>query len=778
MDQMKFYEIPPTLAEEIGELEKMVWKFKEGTMSAGEFRAHRVPFGIYEQRTRHTYMVRIRCTAGGITPKQLALTANLAHRFGAPFLHITTRQEIQIHDVGIDSLIPLLRELYEAGLSTRGGGGNTVRNITASWDAGIAPDEVFDVTPYAISLSTMLIAETDSWTLPRKFKIAFSNSPRDNVHAVFNDLGFVATIENGQKGFRVYVAGGMGTKPEVGHLLHSFIPADEVYLVAAAVKRLFHKYGNRKNKHAARLRFLWRRLGEEEFLKRYEEERASIAMRPLADFREIENVPERLPEEAEEEEGEEYLTWRSRYVFPQKQTGLYAVLIPIFLGNIPCDGALKIANFLDKFGENMLRFTTEQNLVLRNIPERYLGRVFCLAKEVSELSTQPKFFGNLVACTGADTCQLGICLPRGAMRAVLKKLLPLSSRLDPLADFHLHISGCPNTCGAHMAADLGFYGQVGRKGQRLYPSYVVVAGARINSFNPRFAIKTEHTIASRDLPDFIRDFLELYLEKKGGNTDFSRYIDDEGLTDIKNIASKYRDIPDFDEDKNYYYDWGAKEIFSLVGKGMGECSAGLFDLIDLDRKAIAEKKKTFPLLTDEKEMKDTLYQITLLAARMLLITRGVEANTDEEVFTNFKRHFIEAKLVDGRFLPLIEKALNFEIGPDLAGEVFSLTDTMESLYESMDDTFHFPQEKEKKEPEKREEEIPLLTKDFRGVPCPMNFVKTKMELAKIKAGDRLAVLLDDGEPIDNVPRSVAEEGHEIVEMKREGDHWWVLIEKR
>src|ERR1035437_1221020 len=260
---MQFYEIPDSLRAEIDELERLIQRYRQGDLTAAKFKPYRVPFGIYEQRTPETYMTRIRCTGGGIKPAQLKKVAFLAQQYGAETIHITTRQELQIHDVRLEDIPLILRELLTVGLSTRGGGGNTVRNIMVSWDAGITPDEPFDVTPYAVSLTSMLIREADSWTLPRKYKISFSNTEKDNGHSVFNDLGFIARKEGGVEGFQVYVAGGMGSTPQVGQVLHPFIPAAQVDRVTEAVKKVFDRHGNRNNKHAARLTFLWNKLGEE-----------------------------------------------------------------------------------------------------------------------------------------------------------------------------------------------------------------------------------------------------------------------------------------------------------------------------------------------------------------------------------------------------------------------------------------------------------------------------------------------------------------------------------
>lgn len=259
--------IPENLNKEIDELSLLIEKFKNGEIDKTELKVHRVPFGIYEQRKSNTYMIRVRCTAGIITPLQLELLSWVSQQYGGNAVHITTRQEVQIHDIAIDSLIPVIKSLKYAGLSSRGGGGNTVRNIVASVDSGIDPDEVFDISPYAIALTSRFVSESDSWGLPRKFKLAFSNSPEDTAGATITDLGFIAVIKDGRKGFKVYCAGGMGAKSAQGKLLFEFIPENDVYLVAEGMKLLFNKFGNRKNRHAARIRFLWEKTGGDEFKK-------------------------------------------------------------------------------------------------------------------------------------------------------------------------------------------------------------------------------------------------------------------------------------------------------------------------------------------------------------------------------------------------------------------------------------------------------------------------------------------------------------------------------
>ncbi|MBW1699268.1 MAG: sulfurtransferase TusA family protein [Deltaproteobacteria bacterium] len=785
---VKFYDIPATYDAEIEELEHQTRLFRQGIITARELKAHRVPFGVYAQRSKDTYMIRIRCTGGGITPHQLRAVAELSSRYGADFIHFTTRQGLQIHDVVLENVVAVIRKLKEVGLSTRGGGGNTVRNIMVSWDAGISPKEVFDVTPYAVSLTSRLIAEPDSWLLPRKFKISFSNSDDDNANACLNDLGFVARIQDGIRGFKVYVSGGLGLKPQVAEPLHDFISADQVYVVAESVKRVFSRYGSRKNKHAARLRFLRNRLGREEFEALYHQELQWLEhqqVEPL-EIKEMDNRSKSgITLKAIEENCSEFATWKKRYVTRQKQPNLYAARIPLFLGNLKNEHAVALADFLSNFGDNVMRCTMDQNLSVRNIPEIYLGNLFQVATAVSDLSGEPRFVGNWTACTGADTCTLGICLSQGALRELRNRLKPLKEHLDDLADIKLHTSGCPNTCGMHACADLGFYGRSARNNNVMYPEYHIVAGAVAGDTQARLARKIDR-ISARNLPDFVVKFLDTYRRKKPYFTSFAAYIDDCGAEDIRAICNRYRDIPDIKEDKTYYIDWGAAEEFSLVGMGMGECSAGLFDLIEVDRDMIRKKRRELESLTDLEPLATALYQITLAASRMLLITRGVEVRSDQTIFDAFDRHFIRTGLVDVRFRKVLQAAENpnGQALVHLKPLVYELAQSMEELYQSMDDALQFPEQKKMEtilEPPIQaltgEHKTVELFRDYRGVACPMNFVKVKLDLAAMAVGQILTVLLDDGEPIENVPGSVAEEGHEIVEQKKTGDHWTLRIRK-
>ncbi len=769
------YSLPPGLDEDIDRLESLVEEYRNGSVSAAELKARRVLFGVYEQRERGAYMVRVRAAAGVLAPSQLDAVAALSSRHGDGVLHLTTRQELQIHRVRLEGVVPVIRGLREAGLSSKGGGGNTVRNVTAPEDAGIDPAEVFDVTPYALSLTSRLLAEDDSFTLPRKFKIAFSGSAEDKGYATVADVGFIAAREGDREGFRVYAAGGMGAKSHEGRLLLDFIEARDVYAVIRAVKTLFWKYGNRKNKHAARLRFLWQSLGEEEFRRRFLEEYKTLKARGEPDL-ELKPIPggatDSFLPERKAEDPEDFALWKRRFARPQKQEGLWAVLVPVELGIIAADRAARLARLLKPFGEDVLRMTKDQNFLVRHIPERHLVHLYERLKEVVEPFNRPRLFGGIISCAGASTCQLGICRSRDAALAVMGEL---AGDLDRLADLKIHVSGCPNACGQHPLADLGFFGKAARRGERLYPAYNVVAGAVVRDGATKFARKVGE-VGARSLPLLVRDFLGLYLSRMDRYPSFDAYLRIEGLDDLKKLCDRHGTVPDFEEDESFYSDWGKAGAFSLAGRGQGECSAGLFDLIEVDLGNIRETRSRLAALpASETEKREAcLRDLVFFASRMLLITRAVEPRTREEVYRNFRKAFLDTGLVDAGFSAVVQAAEKGEGRALVEKEaaVHALADRVISLYERMDSAFRF------EPPEAPAPERARPVQDLRGVACPMNFVKTKIELSRLQPGDILEIWLDDGEPIENVPGSVREEGHEILEQKRVGDYWSVVIEKR
>ena len=802
------YKLPKTLSNDISKFASLMEGYKEKKVSATEFKAYRVPMGIYEQRTNEVYMARVRTTGGVIYPKQLLQLMEIAINHHSNLLHLTTRQEIQIQNLELEDVEPILLKLKNVGLATKGGGGNTVRNIIVSEGSGIDQDEVFDVTPYAMALTSLLIAEADSYLLPRKLKIAFSSHDKRIEHAAINDVGLVARLVDGQRGFRVYVGGGGGAKPTVGWLLFDFLPAGDLHVLLKALKSFFSEHGNRKNRNQARMRYIFYRLGEDETLRLIREYYAGakengtgIKLQKTVDERPSSlHIPE--TKALHIIESDEYVLWKKRYVTPQRQTGYSSVTIPVVLGNIPLDdqsyvlGFQKLLRFVDQFGEQTIRFTTAQNIRLRNLPDRAIPELFLILKEFVNEITAPSLIHRIVSCTGADTCRLGIGLSKGLARAIHRELLQSKLDLDRLSTVKIHISGCPNSCGQQVWADIGFSGKVLRN-DRSYPGYQIYLGAS-TYVDPQLA-EPLGSISAKDVPRFVHRLLDAYLSTITQYVDFTSFAKAEGRDIALRLIEKFKQIPSFEEDKNYYFDWGAENLFSVATRGQAECSAGLFDMINVDLTSIKDYKKQLADERDAAKRNGLLHAIVYAASRMLLVTRGLDPNTPQEVYDLFIRHFIHSGLINKGFEPIVTTARDHpsaDLGL-LESEIYSLGDAVMELYAGMDDSLQFKKTSQTglNEMEKTNEiektngfaqatALPLdqvkarKTIDLRGLVCPVNFVRTKLELGMMKSGDELEVWLDDGHPITNVPKAVQNEGHVIVDRRKTGKYWKVIIRNK
>jgi len=785
------YKLPDSLTSDIAYFGTLIDDFHAGKIEPVKFKGTRVPMGIYEQRKDGTYMVRVRCTGGYVSPVQLKQIAWTAQSHNSTLLHITSRQEIQIHNISIDQVKTILPELQQVELSSKGGGGNTVRNFLVDINSGISTDEVFDVLPYAVDLTTWLIAEADSFTLPRKLKIAFSISEANADFALINDLGFIAKIKDGKRGFKVYLGGSVASNPTLGWELFDFAQEEELINIALAAKKFFNNHGNRKNKHKARIRYIFYKEGAEKtrelFFQYYHEIKAggNIVYTP-----EKLNFAYKTPAfEAVKLYSDEFEAWKKRYVTAQKQDGLFSTIIPFVNGNTNSETLLKIAEFAEAFGNDVFRFTARQQLQLRNIPEKYLSNVYLLLKDLNIGVELPRIINNIVSCTGADTCRLGICYSKGASLALRKKLTKSSLALDEVTDLQINISGCPNSCAQQIWTDIGFSGRVGRN-ERMYAAYNVYVGATKGE-NAQLG-ELSGTVSAKDLPQFTEDILGAYIRVKNDYASFRSYLDAAGKANIKELIEKYKDVPGFDEDKNYYYDWGSEELFSVANKGPAECSAGLFDMIDVDLNYMNQAIKELETEKEAGKIKQTLQDLIFSSSRMLLVTKGAEPKTTAEAFDLFIEKFINEGLVSDSFKDLVKKA-GAHPGTDFTtrkAEVIELANTVIKLYEGMDDSLQFKTlgtvTQKQEEKVTKAEAISVATenkqdvriKDFRGVACPMNFVKTKIELSSLKSGDLLEVWLDDGQPIQNVPGSVRNEGHEVVSATQVEDYWKVLIKKQ
>lgn len=823
------YRIPSTLNGDLDYTQSLIDQFKAGEIQAGQLKSNRVPMGIYEQRKNQHYMLRLRCAGGLVTPEQLAKIAFVGHQLSTSHLHVTTRQEIQIHNVDIEDAIPALKKLEKVGISSAGGGGNTVRNMMVDDRSGLTADEEFDVYPYVEELTSRLIAEKDSFTMPRKYKVAIDTSVATANYSYIADLGLQARIKDGQRGFRVLIAGSAASNAHTAWEVFDFLPEKDLYRAAKALKNWFHKYGNRRNRHKARMRYVFYKYGTEEAKRLYLEEFEELKKDGSIDF-EAPALPleHHKPNFPPLKAPTDFETWKRRYAHKQTNAeglkeNLWYAYIPLRHGNNSTDFFAEVAEYLGDYGNDVIRFTKKEQIQVRNIPEEYLTNIYAFFKKLGVYQIDyPVVVTNLTCCTGADTCRLGICLPKGAIDGIAQQLLNSDLNLDAIPDFELRMNGCTNICALATWGDLGFSGRVGRVGDDPYPAYTIW-----------LPVKGKHEIdlqqgyiAAKKIPVFVEDYLRDVIAEQANYADYYDYVAKRGVDIVKNLIAKYKEVAPYSEEPDTFFDFGDDEKFSLIKYGKAECSAGLFDIIEIDQDTIREKRKEVELLmgntpqgvpadlqSDGKQetnkIEKLLHDIVFSENRMLLVTRGLDPRTDDDVYNGFEKEFIAAGIIPQKFKVLTDKARNNE---SLIAEkplIDELADLLNDLYQNMDDSLQFklPAEKtpveqvaeeknaeekapaeqvsEEKAPaekasaaEETETIVPDVKKDFRGVMCPMNFVKTKIALTPMQSGQILEILLDDGAPIENVPGSVKNEGHTILSTEKVENYWKVLIKKK
>ena len=823
------YRIPSTLNGDLDYTQSLIDQFKAGEIQAGQLKSNRVPMGIYEQRKNQHYMLRLRCAGGLVTPEQLAKIAFVGHQLSTSHLHVTTRQEIQIHNVDIEDAIPALKKLEKVGISSAGGGGNTVRNMMVDDRSGLTADEEFDVYPYVEELTSRLIAEKDSFTMPRKYKVAIDTSVATANYSYIADLGLQARIKDGQRGFRVLIAGSAASNAHTGWEVFDFLPEKDLYRAAKALKNWFHKYGNRRNRHKARMRYVFYKYGTEEAKRLYLEEFEELKKDGSIDF-EAPALPleHHKPNFPALNAPTDFETWKRRYAHKQTNAeglkeNLWYAYIPLRHGNNSTDFFAEVAEYLGNYGNDVIRFTKKEQIQVRNIPEEYLTNIYAFFKKLGVYQIDyPVVVTNLTCCTGADTCRLGICLPKGAIDGIAKQLLNSDLNLDAIPDFELRMNGCTNICALATWGDLGFSGRVGRVGDDPYPAYTIW-----------LPVKGKHEIdlqqgyiAAKKIPAFVEDYLSDVIAEQANYADYYDYVAKRGVNIVKELIAKYKEVAPYSEEPDTFFDFGDDEKFSLIKYGKAECSAGLFDIIEIDQDTIREKRKEVELLmgntpqgvpadlqSDGKQatskIEKLLHDIVFSENRMLLVTRGLDPRTDEDVYNGFEKEFIAAGIIPQKFKVLTDKARNNESLIEQKPLIDELADLLNDLYQNMDDSLQFKltaektpveqvaeekaaeekapaeQVSEEKAPaekasaaEETETIVPDVKKDFRGVMCPMNFVKTKIALTPMQSGQILEILLDDGAPIENVPGSVKNEGHTILSTEKVENYWKVLIKKK
>jgi sulfite reductase (ferredoxin) len=557
---------------DIDEFVEKLEAFERGELDPEKFRAFRLLRGVYGQRQSDVQMFRIKIPMGLLGPQQLLAIADVTDEHSRGFGHVTTRQNIQLHFMKMEVMETAMRRLDEVGLTSREACGNSVRNVTACELAEVCPDAAFDVSPYAEAIVRYFLRHPLASTLPRKFKIAFSGCGTDCAFGAIHDLGFIATAKDGRPGFKVYAAGGLSTTPQAALTLHDFVPAGEIGRVGEAILRLFDAHGKRDNKARARMKYVLRRLGEEGFRSLYAEIRAKVDAEAQAELKLPQNPRNEPAPPVESGAGPHpsgYLQWRSACVVDQRQDGYAAVYVRLFLGDITSAQMRALAGLLPRFGDGTLRLTVDQNLLVPWVDRRSLPSLYVALRELGLARNDVHTARDVTSCPGAESCNLAVTSSRNVARAISERLeLPDVASSAGMADTVIKISGCPNSCGQHHIADIGWHGAVKNVGEVAYPMYQLHLGGGVDPEGARFGRQVVKVVARR-VPDAVAVLLKLYeAERAEGEsaTAFYKRVDPKrvvaALGDLATSAPRAGEETDIGEETGFQ-----------VSIGAGECAA-------------------------------------------------------------------------------------------------------------------------------------------------------------------------------------------------------------
>jgi len=680
-------QMPADLAREIDIYETQIDLKKQGKVDDKLFAETRLRRGVYGQRydngQRHdgvatqklgyggllkgpdTFydapgMQRIKIPFGGLTPRQLELLADVAEEYSDEILHVTTRQDIQLHFVHIDDTPSLMRRLAAVGITTREACGNSVRNVTACPIAGVCRDETFDVTPYSQAMARFLLGHPDAQDFGRKFKIAFSGC-KDNACALttMHDLGFIArerVVDGAEKrGFETYVGGGLGAVPYTAKLYDEFVPEEEILPLAQAISRVFARLGEKKNRARARVKFLIAKIGIEEFRRLVEEERKILPHDDrwtsyLKDVRAYKEAPLKAgePLSAEGEKPDAFSAWRKTNAYKQRQGGYAAATVTLPLGDMTAAQARVLADIARRYAGDSIRTTVEQNILLRWVRESDLP---ALHRDLEAVGLSAGGAGTIVdvtACPGTDTCKLGIASSRGLAGELGRRLGEQAMELDEaVGGLHIKVSGCFNSCGQHHVADLGFYGVSRKVGGTTVPHFQVVLGGRWEENAGSYGLAIG-AIPSKRVPEFVTAITERYVSQRKNGEKFLGFIQRVGKKDLKTLVDQFGKVPPYAEDRTLYSDWRDPREFTLSDLGVGECAGEVVSRIDFDLQEAERQAFEAQLALDEghyEQADEIAYRAMIEAAHGLVKTEFYDCPSDPDaIVAEFRQRFYDTQL--------------------------------------------------------------------------------------------------------------------------------------
>ncbi|SDL28704.1 nitrite/sulfite reductase [Siphonobacter aquaeclarae] len=637
--------VDPAARHDILELRQVISAYRKGDLDNERFRAFRLTRGIYGQRQDGVHMIRVKLPFGRLTPEQLIRIADCADAYGHGNLHLTTRQDIQLHYVKLEDTPQLWADLEDAGITLREACGNTIRNMTGSAIAGIDPDEPFDVSPYVHAMFSYFLRNPICQDLGRKFKIAFSSSEKDTAFTFIHDLGFIPKIRTGtngsQLGFRVLLGGGLGAQPFAATPVLDFLEEDQVIPFTEACIRIFDRYGERTRRHKARLKYLIQELGIDSFLALVESERLALGRSSFPVNRpEAEPV---VPPEVDAYTGMDvpagslFEVWRSTNVFAQKQAGYFAVQLRISNGDLPAATARHLAQVIRTFAADDVRVTVNQGLLLKFVPAHALFPLFRALEDLALARPGFDTLHDVTACPGTDTCNLGIASSMGLARELERMLTEEYPQMITEKQLKIKISGCMNACGHHTIADIGFHGMSIRQGKLVLPGMQVLLGGAILGNGDGILAEKVIKLPSKRTPQALRVLLDDFRTHSQNQEPFHAYFARQGKAYFYTLLKPLAELEVLSQD--FLLDWGEDTQYATL-VGVGECAGALVDqvaiVLDETRVKLEKAREAF----DRQDWVNAIYygySGMIHAAKAHLLTRDLPANTHHLIILHFDR---------------------------------------------------------------------------------------------------------------------------------------------
>jgi len=640
----------PIVQQDIIDLEKKIRLFREGKADEEKFRSLRLARGVYGQRQAGVQMVRIKLPFGKVTSQQLHRIADVSDEYSTGRLHITTRQDIQIHHVSLDRTPELWAQLEKDDITLREACGNTVRNITASPTAGIDVKEPFDVSPYAHAAFQFFLRNPICQEMGRKFKISFSASEEDTALSYIHDLGFIAKIKDGKREFKVMLGGGLGSQPRHADELFDFLEAEKIIPLIEGVLRVFDRHGERAKRMKARMKYLIKDIGKEAFMELVEEQQTAISKEAvnfdLEAFKTESDLPKVENPEVNIQDRKAYEEWKNTNVSAQKQQGLYAVGVRVPLGDFYTGAARKLADLIRDYAGNELRFTLRQDILIRHVREELLPFFYTTLNELGLAEAGYNKTVDITACPGTDTCNLGIASSTGiadVLEDVLKEEYPqfVNGR-----DITIKISGCMNACGQHNMAEIGFQGMSIKVGKAVAPALqVLLGGGTLGNGEGRFADKVIKVPSKRG-PQALRLLLNDFETNATADEKFVNYYDRQGRTYFYDLLKELSDTSTIVPED--FVDWGHTQPY-IQAVGVGECAGVVIDLIATLLFESEEKIDNARSAFERKNWSDSIYHSyssLVNSAKALLLSENLSANTQAGIIAQFDEFFVETGKIE------------------------------------------------------------------------------------------------------------------------------------